>query len=79
MIDGNYYNGLYSDYYKDPLLHSQLTKGQLKEKPKCGHTPATINPRCLNGSFRFRVSKSSLYTITQKARFRAVGAPKRFP
>ena len=27
---GNYYNGLYRDYYKDPLLHSALTKGEFR-------------------------------------------------
>ena len=26
--NGNYYIGFYRDYYKDPVLHSELTKGQ---------------------------------------------------
>ena len=26
--NGNYYIGLYRDYYEDPFLHSKLTKGQ---------------------------------------------------
>ena len=28
----NYCNGLDRDYYKDPFLHSQLTKGKEKEQ-----------------------------------------------
>ena len=28
--NGNYHDGLYRDYYKDPFLHSQLTEGQFR-------------------------------------------------
>ena len=29
----SFYNGLYRDYYKDPFLHSYLTKGKEFETP----------------------------------------------
>ena len=56
---GNYYNGLYRGYYKDPCLHSFLTKGKTSDifpttGPYHGPLPVswvlTVDPQL--GTFR---------------------------
>ena len=32
--NGNYYHGMYRNYFKDPVLHSQLTKDKAHELPQ---------------------------------------------